>query len=707
MPDAQGRELRQLARLHGVQIGYYDIIARRLRRASLEALLAMLRALEAPVETLADVPAALRERQQQLWRRVLEPVVVAWDLGPRRIPLRLPAAWADRVVACTLALESGEHWGWTVELGSLPVEEGVAVEGGVHIVKSLTPPAGLPWGYHRLHLEIEGSRFEALFIIAPLHAYGLPEGQARTWGVFLPLYALHSKRNPGGGDFSDLESLLDWTVARGGGLVGSLPLLASFLDEPFSPSPYTPVSSLFWNELYLDLARIPEFERSSRAQTVLGSAPFERDLKALAGSPLVDYRRLMALKRKVLEELARGFFADPGARQAAFERFLAAHPGAEDYARFRAAVEKCRAPWPTWPETQRRGILGAGDYQEESQRYHLYVQWQAEEQLQALSERARQKGPGLYLDLPLGVHRDGYDVWRQGSVFALRASAGAPPDDFFVRGQNWGVPPLHPERIREQGYRYLIATLRHHLRKAGVVRLDHIMALHRLFWIPEGLEVKDGVYVRKRADEFYAMLTLESHRHRTVIVGEDLGTVPRYVRLAMTRHKLLRSYVLQFELTPDPGRAIHPVPAGCLASCNTHDTRPFQGFWDGLDIDDRLELGLVDEAEAARLRADRRARLEALVSFLRRGDWLAGDPTDPAAVYKACLSYLGASPAQIVMVNLEDLWLETEQQNTPGTLEKRPNWRRKARYPFEEFSRSTHLLETLRELAGRGRQVIS
>ncbi|MFQ5791616.1 MAG: 4-alpha-glucanotransferase, partial [Acidobacteriota bacterium] len=542
--DVQLPQLHQLARLYGVQLAYTDTLTGRPKRASPDALLAVLRALGAPVEGFQDVPAALRERRQALWQRVVEPVVAAWDGSPGTVPLRLPASWAEARASCFLQLESGEARNWTVELKPLRARERVEVEGARYVVKSLTLPSSLPWGYHQLRVEIHGQSLETLLIGAPLHAYALPDEGARRWGVFLPLYALHSRRSPAGGDFSDLNALRQWAEGLGASTAGCLPLLAAFLDEPFAPSPYRPASCLFWNEFYLDVARIPELERSPAAQARLRSAEHRKELEALGAQPLVDYRRTLAWKRQVLEELARSFFAEPSPRQAPFERFRDAHPELEDYARFRAAVERQRIPWTAWPQPQRDGVLQGGDYDEEARRYHVYVQWQAQEQLQAVSEEARQNSPGLYLDLPLGVHPEGYDVWRYRSVFALDASGGAPPDDFFVKGQNWGFPPLHPEKVREQAHRYTIACLRHHCRKAGILRIDHVMSLHRLFWIPRGGEVSDGAYVRRPAEELYAILTLESHRNKTLIVGEDLGTVPRAVRQAMARHRIFRSYVL-------------------------------------------------------------------------------------------------------------------------------------------------------------------
>ncbi len=224
------------------------------------------------------------------------------------------------------------------------------------------------------------------------------------------------------------------------------------------------------------------------------------------------------------------------------------------------------------------------------------------------------------------------------------------------------------------------------------------MAFHRLFWVPRGFEARDGVYVRYPAEELYALLTLLSHRHRTLIVGEDLGTVPEEVRAEMARRRVHRTYVVQYSLEPHPKRALGDVPHDALASVNTHDMPLFAAFWRGLDIQDRVDLGWLDRRGARREEKERRRLRKALVTFLRSGGWLPKGEDDPQPVASACVAFLGQSPARIVMVNLEDLWGETQPQNVPGTGSERLNWRRKTRIPFEAFSTMPHVVAPLRRL---------
>jgi 4-alpha-glucanotransferase len=689
--------LNQLAELYGVQTSYYDVVGK-LTQASPDALVQVLRVLGAAIGKIEDAPAALRQRRQEEASRWLEPVTVAWDGAPTELVFRLPAKGFPRSLGCNLELESGERQSWSCPAAQLSHVQDVTVEGTVYAVNRLSIPGPLPLGYHRFTLEVAGKTVSCLLLSAPTRAYEPPGGSKRCeWGVFLPLYALYSERSWGAGDFSDLEALTDWVTQLGGGMVATLPLLAAFLDEPFEPGPYSPASRLFWNEFYLDIFRIPELRNCPAAQALLQSTPFLNEVRELQAAPLVDYRRQMTLKRRVLEELAQAFFARPSERTDSFHRFLATHPQAEDYACFRAVGERRRAPWPAWPAPLRDGVVHEGDFDEQVKRFHLYVQWLADEQLQAIAAKARAAGPGFYLDLPLGVNPDSYDVWRERSLFAADMAAGAPPDPFFAGGQNWGFPPLHPERIRQDAYRYVSAYLRHHLRLAGVLRIDHMMGFHRLFWIPHGFGARDGIYVKYPAEELYAVFSLESHRHRSILIGEDLGTVPPEVRPAMARHNINRMYVLQYELQPQYQNALTPVYSDCIAVLNTHDMPPFMGWWQGLDVEDRVELGILGSAIAEEERQKRRSMLDALVQTLQRQGRLRG-PVEPRAVLWACLAHLCDGKAQLVLVNLEDLWLESQPQNVPGTWRERPNWRRRARYSLEAMSRRNEVVDALREI---------
>jgi 4-alpha-glucanotransferase len=403
----------------------------------------------------------------------------------------------------------------------------------------------------------------------------------------------------------------------------------------------------------------------------------------------------MRAKRDVLEILAEEFFenATP-ARRAEFDAFLDEKPRTESYARFRAAVENGRWPGEAPPD----GLIERRDEEAKGRRYHLFVQWQCERQLEAVAALARSTGFGLYLDVPLGVHGGGYDAWAERDIFARGVATGAPPDPFFTGGQNWGAPPPHPEALRRTGYRYFIESLRAIMRYAGILRFDHVMALHRLYWIPQGMPADQGVYVRYATEENFAILAIESHRHRTTVIGEDLGTVPEVVRSRMRRHAVRGMYVLQYEIGP------HTVPREpspeSVASLNTHDMPPFAGFVLGEDIAVRAEHGHVDDVDA---QSGERERTRATLGrFLHEHGLAAGDGT--ADLFEGATGFLANSRAEIVLVNLEDLWQTTEAQNLPGTHMEHPNWRRRLARPIEDLKQDPALAGRLAALDARRRQ---
>ena len=609
------RELTELAELYGVQTSYIDM-GNRLIEANPDSVILALRALGASVSQMDDVPGALKEKKSRL-QRLPEPVIVAWDGRLTPHSTKLPAGMK----------------------GTLVFEEGTA---------SRWPPlTALPYGYHRLTTKGNGHVGTTLVISAPLRAnFPLTE---KAWGVFAPLYSLHSRRSFGAGDLTDLGSLMDWMHAHGGRVISTLPLLSSFLEEPCEPSPYSPVSRLFWNEFYIDPTRAPEFASSTRAQRLIQARP--------SASRLIHYSETMKAKRRVLEVLADSFFRNArGPRYKDFQRFVRENPEIKEYVRFRARTDSPR----------RKSAEG----------YYLYSQFLVQTQLRELADYSRDAGSLLYLDLPLGLHKDSFDTWRYPDLFVKGMSGGAPPDPVFTTGQNWSFMPVHPEAMRADGYRYAIAYIRNHLRYARLLRIDHVMGLHRLFWIPEGLTGAQGLYVRYPADEMYAILSLESHRAGAGFIGENLGVVPPEVNESMARHNVRPLYVAQYETAVGSADGALRMPsAGSVASLNTHDLFPFQGFLEGTDIDERLRLKFVTPKEAAAERKDRQRTRKALSRFVGKN------------IFEGCLEFLAKSNADIVLLNPEDLWQETKPQNIPSTTREHPNWKRRMRLSLERLRR--------------------
>lgn len=656
--------LLKLARLYGVETHYRARSGQSVPRGP-DVLTAVLQALGSSLKGPADAPDAVRNRLLDLWQDTVEPVVVHWQGRPLAVDLKLPEAWAHSRFRVEVHVEGGSLLIHEGHLDDVPVIAHSPLDLGRYVKKRLVWSPLLPPGYHPTHVAIGPHAADMLIISAYLRAYG-PSESKRGLGLFVPAYALRSKTHGDGGTFGALEHLQDW-AAQFAAFIGTLPLLPTFLDEPCDPSPYSAISRLFWNEWYVDVGETASNGPESEVHPVAG---------ATAPSPpksgrFICYRQEMQVKRQALAQKASSYFQRGNPQWLA--KWVAEHPNVVDYARFRATVDTLHETWPAWPARLRAGHLKPGDYDPDAFRYHLFAQWQADLQMTRFSQRGRQTGWGPYLDFPLGVHPLGYDVWREREAFVPEVSTGAPPDMFLADGQNWGFWPLHPDGIRRQQYRYVIDSLRHHLRHAGILRLDHVMGLHRLYWIPPHISAKEGVYVRYRPEEFYAILSLESHRHQTVLVGEDLGQVPPLVRTAMKTHGVRRLFVVPYEWD-----RLGDVPPRALATLNTHDMPPFARMWSTLDprVRDRVQAFLEMTAESGDAAIDAKT---ALVHLLR---------------------YLAASPADLLVVNLEDLWLEEEPQNVPGVLDPH-NWRRKTARTLDDLTTDQeirHCLEVVAQL---------
>ncbi|MSO18997.1 MAG: 4-alpha-glucanotransferase [Acidobacteria bacterium] len=717
--------LGELAALYNIQTSYRDCFGQH-QTASTDALIGTLQALGAALSGVAETREAIRARRAELVREPLAPVQISWDGRLSRIALQLPAqrtsAATHGVIRLTLHLESGETLQRDLPPSALTPSPATHAAAGT---LRLNPSLRLPIGYHHLKLDITHSghrsdALETLVIAAPVRCYSPPGTPQQKWGAFLPLYALRSRGDWGTGNFSSLGKLHRWVREMGGALTGTLPLLASFLDEPCEPSPYKPISRLFWNELYVDPTSEPEFSESSAthrgaALQIVESTAWQQQIREIRSAPLVDYRRAMALKRTVLEAMAEHVGTHRNSiqstRSKAFRDYVSAHPQLQDYARFRALQEQRSEPWTEWPTRPRSGCITAGDAAAARVVYHQYVQWLAEGQLGKISKSSAARrnsdaalgADGLYLDFPLGVHPEGYDVWRHQSLFAHRASAGAPPDGLFPNGQKWEFPPLDPQANRRDGYRYLRDCLQHHMRHASLLRIDHVMGLHRLYWIPEGIDTRQGVYVGYPHQEMYAVLSIESHRARTVIAGENLGTVPTAVNRAMKRHQTHGLYVFQFAVSPNARTPISAPSQTDVASLNTHDTPPFAGYVAGRDVDDFERLGVFSRERAA---AEKLGRRKTVAALARHFALRAKTGSEAGKLLPHCLEYLGSSPAKTALINLEDLWLEDAPQNIPGTgagtsSPDVPNWRRKTRKSLEQIRASREIRQLLQMISKR------
>ena len=662
--------LRELAKAAGLDADYLSW-RRDPTSASDESVFAALHAL-APhlgikLERPDDAQAALVALEREKWKEVVPPVVIGWD-GALSIPFAGPADDdADWEVEVTT--ESGRTIRAHGRLFDLSASGHAWPGGAVHCIRRATVFLDGENGYHSVRWRTTGAQGTAFGISAPTEAWGGPGHGARRWGVFAPVYGLASHESGPAGDLRTLRALFEAVARRGGKYVATLPILAQFLDEPCQFSPYSPARRLYWNELYLDLTAL-----ATEVGGAVSPAP------PIVPGTRIDYQAQYHWRRHALDPLAERVLANP---QLSTEIDAWAHTtGAYDYAAFRAIGEQRKAGWMAWPGPWRDNVpfvenraqaiaLGADGARVTT---HLVAQWAMQRQLDALSQHA----VGLYLDLPVGVNNDAYEVWRHRGLFLTELSAGAPPDPLFLGGQNWGLPPLSPTALRRDRYSYFIRCVQHHMKVARMLRIDHVMGLFRLYCVPQGRPATDGIYLRYPYDELFAILTLESHRNKCAIVGEDLGTVPDHVRPAMERHGMFRLHVGQWFFPSVIGRAPQASPRNAVASLNTHDTATFAGWWRGADIDDRRDLGLITEHQEGVERVEREEQKAALLAHVHVTPGGAGDTlTDVERAMVGATTDLAVGPAEVVLVTLDDLALDPFPHNVPGTVHERPNWQRR------------------------------
>ena len=702
MSETNDSDLHRLCAIYGIATGYDDIWGKH-NEVDDQVLVALLAGFGVDASTPERISAAEAEARALAWRTALPPVA-AIDAGTERwaVAVRLPEA--ESRLCWTIVEEGGKRHRGEADVRTLQETARLELEGAVRCERRLEIFLALPPGYHRLSMDDQPG--ETLIVSAPAHCYRPPSlgDDRRIWGPAVQLYTLRSEHNWGMGDFGDLGKLVEHAAAMGADIIGLNPLHALFPHNPAHASPYSPSSRLRLNVLYLEVEAIQEFRECEPAQRRVRSAGFRRRLAALREVPMVDYPGVAAAKFEILELLYACFrehHLEAGSpRGAAFRDFrktagraLRLHATCEALQAHFHAADSALWGWPVWPEAYRdHGSTAvaafAGEHIDRIE-YFEYLQWQAEQQLARVSERCRALGlaVGLYLDLAVSVDAAGSDTWTSQESYALNASVGAPPDEFNPNGQRWGLPPLRPDRLRAQAYRLLIDTLRENMRDAGALRIDHVMGLMRLFWIPSGKTAREGTYVHYALEEMLAIVALESERNRCMVIGEDLGTVADEMRAALARREVLSYRLLYFER--GEGGAFRPgieYPRDALVAVSTHDLATLAGWWTGRDLLLRLELGLFQNRGVyERQLVDRAQERVRMMLALQHAGLLPADalvePTGSqaltAAMAEAIHAFVAAAPSRVMMVQIEDAVGVTEQVNMPGTTEEHPNWKRK------------------------------
>ncbi|MFF8290621.1 4-alpha-glucanotransferase [Streptomyces sp. NPDC016309] len=543
----------------------------------------------------------------------------------------------------------------------------------------------LPLGVHRLDVRArDGRTAHSTLVVAPAR---VPQPPGRTYGLLVQLYSLLSTRSWGMGDLGDLRELAEWAGRDlGAGFVQVNPLHAAVPGTPTDPSPYRPSSRRFPDPVHLRIEDVPEYayvrgEDRAELDVLTGRAAELRE-GVLRKGELIDRDAVWVLKRRALE-LLRRVPLGPG-RQAAFREFRAAQGQALlDHATWCALVERYGADRRQWPEGLRdpRSAATARERDELADRidFHCRLAWLTDEQLGAAARAGRDAGlsVGIVHDLAVGVHPDGADAWAQAGAFATGMSVGAPPDAFNARGQDWGLPPWRPDALAAAGYAPYRDLLRGLLRHAGALRIDHVMGLFRLWWVPEGRPPTEGTYVRHDADAMLAVLALEAHRAGAVVIGEDLGTVEAGVRESLQRRGVLGTSVLWFERDWEGTR--RPLPPGtwradCVATATTHDLPSTAARLTGEHVGLRHRLGLLTRPLEEE-RAEDAEEIAEWLAYLRELELLEPGPRDEEAEIRAVHRFLRRTPARMTGVWLPDAVGDRRPQNLPGTWDQYPNWR--------------------------------
>ncbi len=667
-------DLQQLAERMGIALEFWDWKGNH-TLISDDTVIAVLGAMGFDATTPEASAASLTRLNEAEWRRVLRPCTVVEEGQEARIDVHIPAGHEARV---QVVLENGqvlpaqqvENW-----------EPDREVDGALRGEATFAFPTDLPLGYHTIEAATPEGEFSATLIVTPAFV-GFPQRMRgnRIWGYACQLYSVSSRDSWGMGDFVDLADLSTWAGGeQGAGFVLVNPLHAAQSTPPIEPSPYLPASRRFLSPLYIRPQEIPEAAAMS---------PGEREVmqscrEASQGDGIrVDRDKTWRNKREALWAV----FHQPrrAARQAAFDTFRRrAGSALREFATWSVLSEDHGCDWRLWPgDLQNPRSEATREFAEANAdrvEFFEWLQWIAQLQLSAAQTAAEEAGMtvGVLSDLAVGIAAAGAETWMMRDVYADGVTVGAPPDQYNQAGQDWGQPPWIPSRLAELSYGPFRDMVRAALYRVGGLRIDHIIGLFRLWWVPQGLGPAAGTYVRYDHEAMVGILALEAYRAQALIVGEDLGTVEPWVREYLSRRGLLGTGVLWWEYDPSTGQLSEPERwrEYCMASVTTHDLPPTQGYLEGGHVLLRHELGILTEPLEDEV-AWARAEIDSWKSRLIDHGVLESDrANDPEELMLALHRYLKLTPSKVLVASLADAVGERRTQNQPGTLDEYPNWR--------------------------------
>jgi 4-alpha-glucanotransferase len=635
---------------------------------------AVLQALGVDTSDEAAVQRSLAQVADRTWRRTLPPIVVCRQGSTRWVPVHLPDG--DQVQVWTILEDGARREVRQVDNYITPR----AIDGDLTGEATFEISGDLPLGWHVLNARIGEQTVSCPLVISPA-VMVLPPALAhgRAWGLLSQMYSVRSRQSWGIGDLADLSDMMAWAATDlSADFVLVNPLHAAEPVAPMEPSPYLPTSRRFVNPIYIRVEDIPEMGYMSSAERQLLEWHAD-DARTLNDADTIDRDAVWSAKAAAL----RTVFTQP--RSSRRERAFAAYcdregQGLLNFATWCALAEKHGLPWGDWPaelqDPRSPDVAALRDEIGDEVEFHRWLQWVVDEQIADVQRQAKEAGMsiGVIHDLAVGVHPEGADAWGLADALARKVTVGAPPDQYNQLGQDWSQPPWRPDRLEELGYAPYRDMLRTVLRHAGGIRVDHVIGLFRLWWVPEGTPASEGTYVRYDHEALIGILALEAHRAGALVVGEDLGVVEPWVRDYLRERGIFGTSILWFEKDaqerPLPAEAYREL---CLATVTTHDLPPTAGYLAGEHIDLRHELGLLTRPVEQERTLDEAARRKVLDMLVERG--LLKPGASGTDVVEALHRFLSWTPAKLLGVAVPDLTGDHRVMNQPGTDEEYPNWR--------------------------------
>lgn len=678
--------LGELVDRFGISTQFYDWKGRHTQVGE-QTVIAILAEFGVDASTPERARAAAQRVRDDHWRRIVQPCVVLRAGQEGRVDVHVPAG---APVSLRIVGEDGnDHLPWQVDNWNpdRPIDGRMIGEATFGI------PGNLPLGYHELIVTIgthdaDGSAADggihatatSTIIVTP-NRVGLPRrmGASRVWGYAAQLYSVRSHHSWGLGDLTDLADLCTWSASQGAGYLLTNPLHAAEVAGRMEPSPYLPSSRLFVNPIYIRPELIAEYHDLDQYDASLieslRTTTLDDDPQAL-----LDRDRTWQAKSQALELIHRVDMS--ASRRMAFTAFRVARGRRlEDFATWCLLSELHGSDWHDWPAELHdpHGAAVARVRREHADRidFHMWLQWIADQQLSTAQSSGTDAGMpvGLICDLAVGVNGSGADAWMLNGLFAREMNVGAPPDPFNQAGQDWGQPPMRPDVLEQMAYAPLREMVSSALRHAGGVRIDHIMGLFRLWWVPRGLGPRHGAYVRYNHEAMVGVVALEAYRAGALVIGEDLGTVEPWVRDHLASRGILGTSIMWFETGPD-GRPKQPQQwrEHAMSSVTSHDLPPTSSYLRGDHVELRDRLGLLTESVDEERENARRER-ETWLASLRQQGVLEADEDDPEQVTLAMHTLLTRTPSKVINATLTDAVGDPRTQNLPGTEDEYPNWR--------------------------------